>query len=188
MPAAFDVQTKRMVAGQLGLNSVTMAGNVRYAMNPVFPDSVPYKYLTAVLGPITLKDGRTVQTGILEEMDQAAKDVVDSSDLGAAKTARRRALKVEATKYFATRYEAEDQEWFRDLFMDAVGSGKTNRRAFIQTWIVWRADAIEHAKDQIVAVNAAVTVAAVNAVVLNTAAMTAQDPAITLGDVLGIAD
>ena len=154
----------------------------------MFPDGVPYKYLKTVAGQVGLIDGRTVDTGIVTEMDQAEKDVVDAGDLDVAKTARRRALKVEAMAYFTTRYEAEDMEWFRDLFMEAVATGKTNRRAYIQTWLEWRAGAIDHAKDKVVAVSAATTVVEVNAIVLNTIAMDAADPGITLAAVLTYID
>ena len=126
--------------------------------------------------------------GAVEEMDAGEKTAVDATRLAAAKIVKKESLRQAMTTYFATRYELTDQNWFQNLYMEAFQSGKTNRRTYIGTWLTWLEGCIAHVRTKIIAVNDATTLAEVAAVALNTTAMTAADPDITLAGILAIPD
>jgi len=126
--------------------------------------------------------------GAVEEMSSGEKAAVDATRLDEAKTAKKLSLRSDATAYFATRYDIEDQNWFQTLYLEAFQSGKTNRRAYIGTWVTWMEGCVENVKDKVVDVGTASTVSEVEAIALSTTAMTAADPDITLGGILAIPD
>ena len=85
MADVFDNVTKRVLTSKSGTK---FADNIRYGVNPDLPDGVPLKYVKITgLGSRPLKN-TTITTGLVAEMDQAEKDVVDSGELLAAKDAK----------------------------------------------------------------------------------------------------
>lgn len=130
----------------------------------------------------------TPPAGTVEEMTQGEKDAIDATILATAKTSKIANLRGSAVNYLGTRYDAQDREFFHTLYIAAVGSGKTNRRAYLDSWFAWMDAAVTEVKNKIVAVNAASTVAAVEAVTLDGATLTASDPDITIGAALAITD
>ena len=128
----------------------------------------------------------TPPAGVVEEMNQSEKDAIDATILAYAKTVKKAALRTNATELLNQRYDPQDREWFQTLYTEAVGSGKTNRRAYLDSWFAWMEDVVIDVKDKFVDVNNATTVAAVQAVALDTATLAASDPDITIAGTLAI--
>lgn len=126
--------------------------------------------------------------GTVEEMTQGEKDSNDATILAAVKTAKIALLRSQAVDYLNTRYDIQDREFFHTLIIDAQISSKTNRRAYLASWFAWMEDAVTEVRNKIVDVNTATTEAAVAAVALDGATLTAADPAITVGGALAITD
>jgi len=143
--------------------------------------------LTAVSG-VDSKYWKDDGAGNIVPMTQGEQDALDASTLTTAKANKKATLRLQVEEYFVTRYQPTDQSWFQMLYIEANQSGKTNRRTYLGTWFTWMEGCVSHVKDKLVAVGDATSVAAVDAVALNTTAMTAADPDITLGGALALTD
>jgi hypothetical protein len=108
--------------------------------------------------------------------------------LDSIKATRKSQLQSEAWTYLNGRYDCDKSRVLHELFMDTFSSGKTNRRAYIATYLTWVVSIGDHVVAKMADVDAAADAAAVAAVVLNTAAMTAGDPGVTIPAALAIPD
>jgi hypothetical protein len=160
-------------------------GIERYAIDPDMPAAVPYKYVKTTLGTKLFK-GATISTGIPSEMTQGEKDAVDAAELAAVKVTRKLALQHDGDNYLLDRYNGVVDE-LDALYADAVRS-KPNRAAYIRPWVEWKGTITSEVLAKQTAVDAATTVEAVNAIVIDTATLDASDPDITPAGALAISD
>jgi hypothetical protein len=121
-------------------------------------------------------------------MDAGEQAAVDAAELAAAKIQRKADLLQEGWAYLAGRYEEGTQRMLLMLYSETYVTAKPNRRAYLGSWLTWMEGAASHIRTKIDSVNSATSLAEVDAIVLNTAAMDAADPLVTLGNTLDITD
>lgn len=126
--------------------------------------------------------------GQVEEMSQPEKDAVDAARLAAAKAAKKAEIVTEAWEYLESRYTAGEQRIIIDLYTQTYIVARTNRRAALAPYFTWREEVCQDMKAKFQSINALTTVAEVEAVHIDTAAMDELDPNINLIAVLNITD
>jgi len=129
---------------------------------------------------------KTVGDNVVE-MDAGEKTTVDAVRLSDAKTTRQAYLRDRGTSYQEERYSAGDQNILRTLFSESQGL-RPNRALYIKPWNIWVDEVATEVKTQVASVDSQTTVNDVNAVVLDEATLTSNDPLITVDDALGVTD
>ena len=122
------------------------------------------------------------------EMNQTEKDAVDAADLAAAKVARRVYLKTRGWEYMAERYDPAEHRLLLSLYINAKTNGMPNRATHVaQVW-AWMESLVGHVQSRRDDVDAAATVAEVEAISLNETGYTNNDPNVTVGNTMAITD
>ncbi len=123
------------------------------------------------------------------EMTQAEKDAADLADLPNRKTGRIGTLDAQFGTYRNVRgYVADVREDLAGIMASAGFVGLPNRCNYLQDWHDWHDDVLSERDTAAAAIDAAVTVAAVDAVSWDFNQYTATDPAATIAGALAIPD
>lgn len=140
----------------------------------------------SALGSVPKYYWKTVGDTVVE-MTQGEKDVVDASRLSAAKTLRKQRLQDEADVYVKGRYPNSADVTLDAIYTEAVRD-RPNRADYVRPWIEWRRQVADEIKTKQDAADAASTVAAVEAIELDTATLDSADPAITINGAMAETD
>lgn len=133
--------------------------------------AVPTRYWKVVAGPR------------IQEMTPAEKTTVDNASLPARRQAKIDNLLLQYGAYMNTRYRPELFEAFQTLLN---GNPSAARATYLRTMYTWQVTVITAVRDAVVAVNAAATPAAIDAVTVNFNSFTATDPNITINGALAL--
>lgn len=184
MPNIFDQDSDRILPS---IGDVTPYLNqVRYAIDPDMPASVPYKYVKNVLGQKTYKTSQ-ISTGIPEEMTQPEKDIVDADELASTKSNHKILLQLSADAYVDSRYPNSSATKLSSLYTEAVRD-RPNRASYILPFIKWREKVYADLKTRFDEVDAASSISAVNAIQLDTATLDSEDPQLTVEAAVAVED
>ena len=183
MSIVFDGLNKTIISHA---NTPLYIGNYQYAIDPILPYGVAYKYLKVIPGSITFKS-HVIATGIVQEMDAGEKAAVDAAELAAAKPARKVWLKARGDAYTDERYSSDTQEKLQALYSDSLRH-KPKRGVYLQPWINWLDKVNEEVKVKQTLVDTKTTATDVNAVVLDEATLTSQDPGVTIDGANNVVD
>lgn len=118
---------------------------------------------------------------VISGMDQSEKDAVDLAAVPAAKANKKKSLKGRSDSFIESQgYTSSIKERFLSMYAE----GKLNRVKYIQPFIDW----LEQIDNEVIVkqsdVDAASTLAEVNAIALDTATLAAADPQITIDGAL----
>jgi len=191
MATIFDGQTKEILSDR---GTSKYIGDFRYAIDPVFPIGVPYHHLNVIPGTKLFK-GITIDTGVVEEMSTAEKDVVNATTLSGAKADKRQSLQTIFWTAIRGRYPVDNHTMLMTLFIVAKTGSMPNRAAYVSPLFAWMETAISALFTAISSVNAItysgdidVDLASVAAVTIDTAAIVAADPGVTIQGAIAILD
>jgi hypothetical protein len=123
--------------------------------------------------------------GAVEEMTSGEKDVVDATRLANAKATRKPELADEGDSYVEERYPNWQQ--LDALYIDSIRD-RPNRATYLLPYVKWREKVSAEVKAKQADVDAASTVTAVNAIVLDTTTLTAADPGVTIAAAIAETD
>lgn len=121
------------------------------------------------------------------EMDAGEKAVVDAQRLAAAKVTRKAALNDRGSQYPAERYPVSEQDELHALYTDAIRM-RPRRASYLQPWIDWLDEINEEVKARQDEVDTKSTIPDVEAVVLDEATLTSDDPGVTVDGANAVAD
>ena len=125
--------------------------------------------------------------GDVVEMDAGEKAAVDVTRLATAKTARKQALDDRGSAYLDERYPQNDQVAMRVLYSTAE-TWRPQLALYLKQFIDWSETVYEEVETQKDAVDAAADIAAVDAIVLDEATLTSNDPGVSVDDALAIVE
>lgn len=129
-----------------------------------------------------------VSGGSVVLMSSGEQATVDAALLPGMKTAKKTSLQSSADNLITSRgYNTGVKSNILSMYSDGIRI-KPKRAKHIQPWVNWLSSVDVEVKNKSAVVDAATTIAEVDAVVLDTATLIAADPQVTLSGALGVVD
>lgn len=144
-----------------------------------------------VLEDVPLPDGpdgplTTTSEGTKVHKWDGSKWVIVDKDLSVVQRDKLKALSAEITKFIESRYSVPVQSSMNLLMTEATSKGWAARTTEVQKGITWLTQCLDEYYDKKAEVLAATTVAEVEAIALDTAALDAADPKVDLETIRGL--